>query len=432
MTITAQYSGDQQYAAGQGTTTVTVNKASTTASLTGPGSSGANQTATFTATISATGPGGGVPTGNVTFTVRNVNNNVVGTPATIPVNGSGVATYNIATLPRGTYTVTAVYNGSTGYNGSTSNTVSHTVLAAATVSTPTSSKNPAGPGNTVRFTTTVSGRHVRDADRDGAVLQRRHRDRVADDAERRDGVHRRRRHQPRAGGARDHRGVHPGGRQPVCGGHVRGITQSVKANTTTSLTTSGSPAQKGSPVTFTATVTGVSGTVPTGSVTFKNGTTTLATMTLDGSGVATYTTSTLPVGNLTITATYSGDTKYNVSSGTVSQTIQPIASSITATPSTTQPVVNTLFTMDVVANKPGGGTATNYNGETVTAAVISGPVGGVLNGIKTATFSAGVAKFTAANNLSFSKIGSYTVRLTTSDGLTTTVVFNVIGGGRQT
>ena len=65
-------------------------------------------------------------------------------------------------------------------------------------------------------------------------------------------------------------------------------------------------------MTFTATVTAVTpGTgTPTGTVTFKDGTTTLGTGTLDASGEATFTTSALARRQPSITAVYSGDTNF--------------------------------------------------------------------------------------------------------------------------
>jgi YVTN family beta-propeller protein len=82
---------------------------------------------------------------------------------------------------------------------------------------------------------------------------------------------------------------------------------SSQATTTTGLASSANPVTVGSSVTFTATVTTSGSNTPTGTVTFKDGTTTLATGTLNGSGVATYTTSTLAVGQHSITAVYGGD-----------------------------------------------------------------------------------------------------------------------------
>jgi hypothetical protein len=81
------------------------------------------------------------------------------------------------------------------------------------------------------------------------------------------------------------------------------LTVNAAAGTTT-LTSSLNPSGLGQAVTFTATVTGAS---PTGTVTFKDGATTLGTGTLHGAGQATFTTSALTVGSHSITAVYGGD-----------------------------------------------------------------------------------------------------------------------------
>jgi hypothetical protein len=83
------------------------------------------------------------------------------------------------------------------------------------------------------------------------------------------------------------------------------LTQNVQAATSTALTSSLNPSAFGQAVTFTATVTGAT---PTGTVTFKDGATVIGTGTLNGAGVATFTISSLAVGNHSITATYNGDT----------------------------------------------------------------------------------------------------------------------------
>jgi hypothetical protein len=77
----------------------------------------------------------------------------------------------------------------------------------------------------------------------------------------------------------------------------------IPAATTTTLVSSLDPSVFGQSVTFTATVTGSS---PTGTITFKDGTTTLATAPLSG-GQATFTTSSLVPGSHSITAVYGGD-----------------------------------------------------------------------------------------------------------------------------
>src|SRR4029450_3068940 len=101
----------------------------------------------------------------------------------------------------------------------------------------------------------------------------------------------------------DQRGIaRPQGATCDTGAVETGATIGVGA-TTTALATSGSPSTAGQPVTFTATVTGSS---PTGIVTFYDGVSILGTGTVAG-GVATLITSTLGEGSHVITATYSGD-----------------------------------------------------------------------------------------------------------------------------
>ena len=94
-----------------------------------------------------------------------------------------------------------------------------------------------------------------------------------------------------------------------------------KATTTTALTSSLNPSQVGQAVTFTATVSGQYGGVPTGSVTFKDGSSVLAQVPLSG-GVAQYQTSTLTKGKHHILANYGGDTNFRTSQGSLFQVVE--------------------------------------------------------------------------------------------------------------
>ena len=79
-------------------------------------------------------------------------------------------------------------------------------------------------------------------------------------------------------------------------------------------------------MTFTATVTAKSpgGGIPTGTVTFKDGPSTLGTATLNGSGQAMFTTSTLAAGSHPITASYGGDANFKGgTSPKFTQTVNP-------------------------------------------------------------------------------------------------------------
>jgi sugar lactone lactonase YvrE len=115
---------------------------------------------------------------------------------------------------------------------------------------------------------------------------------------------------------------------------VPGVLTIAPPATATVVTTSASPVPQGTSVTFTALVTyGASLPVsPPGNVNFYNGATLLGTGALNAFGIATYTTSTLPAGSLTITATYQATPIYASSSGTVLQVITSGSFTVAAIP----------------------------------------------------------------------------------------------------
>src|SRR5205807_1349498 len=102
-----------------------------------------------------------------------------------------------------------------------------------------------------------------------------------------------------------------------------------KAGTSTGVSSSANPSVSGQLVTFTATVTVMSpGTTaaanPTGTVIFRDGGTSIAQGMLStnaGVTTATFSTSTLTIGNHTITASFAGDNNFLTSTGTLTQTV---------------------------------------------------------------------------------------------------------------
>lgn len=93
---------------------------------------------------------------------------------------------------------------------------------------------------------------------------------------------------------------------------------SQRTATTTTLASSSTSIVNEDSVTFTASVKPASGTgTPTGTVTFLDDTTKLDSATLNGSGVATFTTTALPIGTHAITAAYSGDHNFAASTSDV-------------------------------------------------------------------------------------------------------------------
>jgi uncharacterized protein len=134
------------------------------------------------------------------------------------------------------------------------------------------------------------------------------------------------------------------------------LTQVVEALLTTGnvLACSPNPAAYGATVTCTDTVSSASG-VPSGTVTFYDGSTALGTTTLS-SGVATYSTSTLSVGSHTLTAVYAESAPYAAST---SNTVDEVISSTFAL--SISPASRTIYTGEAatytVTVTPGDGFA---------------------------------------------------------------------------
>ena len=264
------------------------------------------QAVTFTATVTSSS---GTPAGTVTF------KNGTTTLGSASLS-AGVAKFATAKLAGGTSSITAVYAGNSTYASSTSTALSQLVNKATTTTKLASLLNPEVFGQSVTLTATVT------AEFGGTV----------------------------AGTVTFKNGTTSLGTAAVSAGVAKLVTTKLpvgtlsltavyagntslltstspalsevvkKATSKTALTSSANPSTVGESVTFTATVSPEYSGTPTGSVTFKNGTTTLGTVTLSA-GVAKYTTSTLTSGTHTITATYGGSTSFSGSSASLTQTV---------------------------------------------------------------------------------------------------------------
>ena len=183
------------------------------------------------------------------------------------------------------------------------------------------------------------------------------------------------------------------------------LTATPAATTTSVVGSSANPSVVGQTVTFSVTVSvqAPAGGVPTGSVSFMEGFSTLATAALNGSGQATFSTSSLAVGNHGLAAVYDGDTNYNMSgSGTILTQVVNQASTSTSdvTSSANSTVYGQVVTLAaaVSAVSPGAGmpegivTFSDQNGP-----LGNGDVGGSINlaTFTTATLSASVHTITA-------------------------------------
>lgn len=310
--ITAAYSGDNNFDAATFSGPHAVDTIpTTTTEQAAPNPTSFGTQAVFTANVTSAGPSGPIPgVGNVTFDDgQNVR--------VVPLDGSGNAVYSTSTLPVGSHTVSATYSGEAKFavTGASVIEVITPAVIAPTTTTLTSSLNPAPFQQSVTFTATVA------AGTTPAVGQVSFKDGAT----------------PLGTVTLNASGVATLttstlaiGSHPITASYGGGVlfapstgtlTQIITTQTTTTLSSSLNPSTRGQNVTFTATVTGVSG-VPTGTVNFLDSGAVLGSGTLSPLSVATFSTTSLSVGTHTITAAYQGDTVFIPStSAPVSQVV---------------------------------------------------------------------------------------------------------------
>jgi hypothetical protein len=128
-----------------------------------------------------------------------------------------------------------------------------------------------------------------------------------------------------------------------------------QAMSSVALTSSAGSANLNAGITFTAVVTGAAGTTPTGSVTFMEGAQSLGSGTLDATGTAAYTTSSLAAGTHAITAAYSGDIDFAAStSAQFTQVIAAPAFTVAADPATLSVAAGSTGTATFTLTPVGG------------------------------------------------------------------------------
>jgi len=311
-TINATYNGSTNYLTSTGSGTQTVKPAATTTTLKSslnPSTYG--KAVTFTATVTST------VTGTIGGSVTFKNGAAILGSATV---SSGKATLATSTLPGGTHSITAVYGGNANFATSTSAAVSQKVNKAATTTTLTAAPNPSSFGQSVKLTATVKSGSLKGA---GSVTFKSGTKTLGTGTLNANGV---------ATLSLTTLTVGTDALTAVYAGNADFLTSTSaavsevvnKTKTTTTLASSKNPATHGTAVTFTATIKPAFAGSPTGTVTFKDGTTVLGT-----GGVSTtthqakFTTSKLSVGTHSITAVYGGGNNYAAStSKAVSQVIQ--------------------------------------------------------------------------------------------------------------
>ena len=307
-TITAAYSGDADYASNLASLTQIVSGIPTTTTVVSitPIEIYAAQPSTITATV--TGQGGnpaGPPAGTVAFMLNGAS---IGTSA---LNATGTATLIYAFPAAGSQAVTATYNADPDYAASSSVTVSknvlindsqtalnvtpspvlvfHTVTLTATVTSVSASAFGVAPNGTVTFMNGATSLGSATLNASGMATlaysfsQEGNQNLVA---------------------------IYAGNSafQPSQSAAQLIVVQ--PSPTTTTVTASANPQVLGAPVTFTATVSAGPGATaaPVGTVTFYDGATSLGTFTLDATGKANFSTSTLVLGQHPVTASFTNTT----------------------------------------------------------------------------------------------------------------------------
>ena len=332
---------------------------------------------TFTVAITSTGV---TPTGTVTFLDGST------TIGTATLNSSGVAVFPTQSLASGTHIITASYAGDTNTAPGTSAPVTQIVKDGTTV-TISSSLNPSSPQANVTFSVLVAGTSGIPTGTVSFLDGGTNLGTVALNA---------------AGAASFSTSSLIVGTHHITAsysGDANSIASSsptlnqivVASLTTTTVITSNPDVSFGTAVTFTAGVTGSGSVVPTGTVSFQDGTTVLGTLTLDIHGSAALTLSTLSVGSHSIRVVYGGDANNGgSSSAAVQETIELITTTTTVVSNSNNAAAGssiqltaTITPASSVPSSPITGTVTFMDGATTlgAATVTGGTVTITLNSL---------------------------------------------------
>ncbi len=376
--LTAVYNGDAHHTGSTSTATgVTVGQAGTTVTLSGTGSPATvGEGVSFQATVAVTASGAGSPTGVVIF------RNGATILATVPVIG-GVAIYTTTTLPVGSDNITATYNGDINFSASSvSNTVTEVVNKATTTTVLEGPSAATVTGESAIFVATVNNTASGSGTPTGTVTFRDGGTTIAIVAVN--------------GGvavfstsnlsvaSHSITATYNGDNNFTASAASNTVTQLVnKASTTVTLFGSGSAITVGQSASFTATVsvTAPGSGVLTGTITFSDGATPVATIPVVN-GVAVWSTTNLGVGSHSITASYDGTANFAASpaSTTVTQLVNQASTTVTlsGSGSPTTAGQNVTFSASVNVTAPGSGvpsgTVTFSDGGTpvVTLPVVNG------------------------------------------------------------
>jgi len=267
------------------------------------------QSVKFTATV---GSGSGTPTGSVTFKDGSA------TIGSGTLSG-GKASFSTSNLAGGSHSITAVYAGSSPWATSTSSPLTQTVNKAASATAEISSMNPAPFGKNITFTARVTAPVGTPT---GSVTFKNGSATLGTVGL--SGGFAKLNTSTLAVGSHSITAQYAGNGNYKSSGSPALTENITKAGSAAQVLSSNNPSTHGNTVTFKAVVKSATTGVPTGSVTFKNGSAVLGTKTLNSSGQATLGVSSLAVGSHSITVVYAGDVDFNgTTSPVLNQQVNP-------------------------------------------------------------------------------------------------------------
>jgi len=308
LSLSATYAGDTNYVASTSTPLQQIISLATTA-LTLAGPTAAIDAGTALSVSTTLSSNGVAPTGSLTLRDGNA---VI---ATQSVSATGSFLFSTSGLSIGTHTLTTAYAGDSDNASAVSPAISVIVQQASTTTSLASTANPSIVGQSITLSASVTS----DSPSIGGSIN------FMDGTTTLGTV-------PLLGvsasittgslafGTNNLTAIYSGDTNHAASTSATIAEQIVQAPTVV-LTSSLNPSIVGVGVTFTATFTGVNALVPTGNVIFVDGTTTLGTVALSPSGVATFQTSSLAVGSHPISIIYAGDRNYSAASGSLTQTV---------------------------------------------------------------------------------------------------------------
>ncbi|HET9741545.1 MAG TPA: FG-GAP-like repeat-containing protein [Terriglobales bacterium] len=287
-----------------------VQKATSTAQLSGPSGGLVNQTLAFS--VQVAGEFGGTPSGEVQLLDGDAQ------IATQALDGSSQAQFSVATLSAGLHSLEIAYGGDSNFLASAAQPLTVDVQNATNVSL-TSSAASASFGSTVTFSVAVGSTTAVPTGQVSFQLGSTTLGQVNLDT---------------SGKASFSTSSLSGGMHDLVASYAGNSFFEPNSATTTvtvapiassiALSSSAQSAGGGSSVTFTAKLAPQFGTTPTGTVAFSIGSTNLGSTAVDNTGAAVFSTSSLPIGNDAIMATYSGDVNFiGVTSAAVNVNVTP-------------------------------------------------------------------------------------------------------------